>query len=418
MTQRKSIAGLTVAEGSPQIERVEQAYSRLGMFDPFIAAVMTKVERKVMKEKFTAMTNGHVVVYSEQFLQPLTLEQIYGLVLHESMHVILMHMWFRGDRDPALWNYANDAIINCLIRERGRSGAVSIDLPPGGVELSWVKPDMTSDEVYEKLRQNPPPQNGGGKGKGKGKGKGQAQGGSGSGDDGDDGDGGPNAGGFDGTGDLEDAPDEGRMADMQATIQAAAKMVRDCGQGSALIDRVLGGLKPPKVRWQDALRNMLTESARADYSYNRPSRRFLSSGLYLPSLHTPAMGGLLIGFDTSGSMGPEQCDQIASEIRAIADDLQPAFIEVVYCDYDVTRVEMFEREDMLQLKPLGGGGTRFQPVFEHAAKSGHHYAGMVYFTDMEGNLDECVEPEFPTLWANIGYREYAPPFGDALKVDL
>jgi len=406
MTQRQTLATMPVAQNSPQTERLEQAYSRLGMFDPFIAAVMTKVERRVVDANITACTNGHVVAYSEAFLAKQTTEQIYGLVMHESMHVVLMHMWFRGDRDPALWNYANDAIINKLIRDKGVSSGVAIDLPAGGVELKWVTEDMTSDEVYDRLRKNPPPPQGG-------KGKGEP----GDGEPGD-GEGNPAAGGFDGQGDIEDAPDEGRLLDMQAAIQAAAKMVRDCGQGSALIDRVLGGLKPPKVRWQDALRNMLTESARADYSFSRPSRRFMSSGLYLPSLNTPAMGGLLVGFDTSGSMGPEQCDQMASEIRAIAEDLQPAFIEVVYCDYSVTHVEMFERDDMLALHPKGGGGTRFQPVFEHATKSGHHYAGMVFLTDMEGNLDECVEPDYPVLWANIGYRDYDAPFGDVVKVDL
>jgi hypothetical protein len=42
----------------------------------------------------------------------------------------------------------------------------------------------------------------------------------------------------------------------------------------------------------------------------------------------------------------------------------------------------------------------------------------VYFTDMEGNLEECVEPEFPTIWANIGYREYPAPFGTYVKVNI
>lgn len=376
---------------SDTTSRLELAYSKLGLREPFIAAVMTKLAREVgdkVGERAipTAATNGHLVVYNPDFVAKQNDEELFGLVLHESLHVILMHMWNRGDRDPMLWVIANDAIINRMIKER------SYQLPAGGVHIAWVTDAMTSEEVYERLRQE----------QGKG---GKPQSGAGFDSDGD--------------GDLIDAPSEERRADMQATIMASAQMAKACGQGSALIDRILGDLKPPKVRWQDALRNMLTESARADYTYARFSRRFIASGLYMPSLHTPAMGGLMIGFDTSGSLfNQEACDRIASEIQSIADDLSPEFIEVAYCDTQVVKIERFERDDRLKLNPKGGGGTRFAPVFEHAAASGEHYVGLVFFTDMEGNLTECVEPEYPTLWANVGAGQYKQPFGDLVQVDL
>jgi predicted metal-dependent peptidase len=73
---------------------------------------------------------------------------------------------------------------------------------------------------------------------------------------------------------------------------------------------------------------------------------------------------------------------------------------------------------LLELKPKGGGGTRFQPVFEHFDETGEHYAGIIYFTDMEGDLDECVEPPCPVIWANIGRGDYTAPFGTAVKVPL
>jgi len=225
-------------------------------------------------------------------------------------------------------------------------------------------------------------------------------------------------GGFDGTGDLEDAQDDATRVDMEATIVASAKMAKDCGQGSSMIDRVLERVGEPMVRWQDVCRSMMTESCAADYTYTRPSRRFIGSGLYLPSLRSDALGGLAIGFDTSGSMGPKECNQIAAEIQAIVDDLQPSFVEVVYCDYVVTHVERFERDDPLVLQPKGGGGTRFQPVFEHFANTDERYCGMIFFTDMEGNLQECEEPPFPMIWADIGYSHPQEPFGTRVKVAL
>ena len=377
-------------------DRIDLAYSKLGLRESFIAAVMTRVKREISDKVSTAGTNGTWVRFNPAFCDPLTDEELFGLVLHESIHVVMMHMWRREGRDPSLWNYANDALINAYIRGRGWQ------LPKGGVNVSWVRESMSSEEVYAKLKQNPPPPQGG-KGSGDGDGDSEGQ---------------PNAGGFDGKGDLEDAQDEATRVDMEATIVAAAKMAKECGQGSSLIDRVLDKVGQPSVRWQDVTRSMMTESSAADYTYTRPSRRFIGSGLYMPSLRTDSLGGLAIGFDTSGSMGPKECNQIAAEIQAIVDDLQPSFVEVVYCDYEVTHIERFERDDLLALNPKGGGGTRFQPVFEHLDQSGEHYCGMIFFTDMEGNLNECEEPSYPVIWADIGQSHPREPFGTRVTVAL
>ena len=375
-------------------DRIDLAYSKLGLREAFIAAVMTRIKREVSDKVSTAGTNGSWVRFNPTWCEPLTDEELFGLVLHESCHVVLMHMWRRESRDPRLWNYANDAIINAYIRSRGWQ------LPKGGVHLKWVKEEHSSEYVYNKLKEEQQ-QSGGGSGDGDG-------------DDEQDGMG----GGFDGQGDLEDAQDEATRVDMEATIVAAAKMAKECGQGSSLIDRVLEHVGESKVRWQDVTRSMLTESAAADYSYLRPSRRFIGSGLYLPSLRSDALGGLAIGFDTSGSMGPRECNQIAAELQAIVDDLNPAFVEVAYCDSRVTHVERFERDEPLQLHPKGGGGTRFQPVFEHFAKTDERYCGMIFFTDMEGYLDECEEPSHPVIWADIGHSHPDAPFGTRVEVPL
>ncbi len=375
-------------------DRIDVAYSKLGLRESFIAAVMTRVKREVSDKVSTAGTNGTWVRFNPAFCDPLNDEELFGLVLHEACHVVMMHMWRREGRDPSLWNYANDALINAYIRSRGWQ------LPKGGVDLRWVRENMSSEEVYAKLKENPPPpSNGSGSGDGKG-------------------DGTPNAGGFDGKGDLEDAQDEATRVDMEATIVAAAKMAKECGQGSSMIDRILDNVGQPNVRWQDVTRSMMTESSAADYTYLRPSRRFIGSGLYMPSLRTDSLGGLAIGFDTSGSMGPKECNQIAAEIQAIVDDLQPSFVEVAYCDSSVTRVERFERDDKLELRPKGGGGTRFQPVFEHFENTGERYCGMIFFTDMEGDLAECEEPAYPVIWADIGHSHPSEPFGTRVTVAL
>ena len=67
-----------------------------------------------------------------------------------------------------------------------------------------------------------------------------------------------------------------------------------------------------------------------------------------------------------------------------------------------------------------GGGTRFKPVFDYFIKKSESetVAAMIYLTDMEGNLEECPQPDFPVLWGLVGAREYGAPFGKVVKVHL
>lgn len=381
-------------------ERIELAAAQLGLREPFVAAVVSKMRREVVTgdPEFTAATNGVYIRFGAEWCAQWTQEQLFGLYFHEALHVILMHMWRRDDRNPGIWNTANDAIINRMVLLKG------YQLPPGGVDIPWVTEAHDSEEVYNRLMQEATQPKGGKGGKG---GKGET--------------GEPQKGGWDNQGDLEDAPDEATKSDLEATILAAAKMARDCGDGSALINRILGTLGKPSVRWQDELRVCLRSSARDDFTYRKFSRRFIGRKMYMPSLHSDAIGGLAIGFDTSGSVSSAMAQQLAAEIQGIVDDVNPDWVEVVYCDSKIGGTQRFERGEMLDIKPVGGGGTRFRPVFDYLADKhagGDKVAALIYLTDMEGNLTECDEPDFPVVWGNVGSRECEAPFGSVVKVTL
>jgi predicted metal-dependent peptidase len=343
---------------------------------------------------FAAATNGAWIKFGREWCEKACddNDKLFGLMLHERMHILFMHMFRRDGRDMGLWNEANDAIINRNIKDMGYS------LPEGGVDIPWVRADMSSEEVYDRLKKEqppPPPKGGGGQGDGP-------------------------KGGWDNQGDLEDAPDQGAQGDLEATIRAAAQMARDCGDKSAMVDRILGTPAKATVNWKDEVRAALTSSSRDDFTYRRFSRRFVGRGLYLPSLHSDSLGGLLIGFDTSGSMSEEDCQQVAGEIQGIIDDLSPDWVEVVYCDSKIKATQRFVKGDQLELKPKGGGGTAFKPVFDYADKlqteGGERIAAMIYLTDMEGPMGDLVEPEFPVVWGCVYARPSAAPFGAVVQV--
>lgn len=388
--------------------RLETSASKIGLRQPFIMAATGRLPRIVVDDNphMTACTNGEWLKFGRKWVEEYVKddEELFGLDLHERLHVVLMHMWRREGRDPALWNYANDAIINATIRSMGYR------LPAGGVHVDWVTPDMSSEDVYNRLLQEQPPSGGkGGAGDGDGKGSGAPGG-----------DSGGKKGGWDNQGDLEDAPSDASMADMEATIRAAAQMARECGDGSALVNRILGATPKASVNWKDEVRAALTSSARDDFSFRRFSRRMLAHGLYLPALQSDAMGGLVIGFDTSGSMSEDDCRQVAGEIQGIVDDLSPDWVEVVYCDSKIGGTQRFERGDALELKPVGGGGTAFKPVFkymEDKQAEGERIAACIYLTDLDSyDLNSLQEPDFPVVWGNVYGRDKAVPFGKVVRV--
>jgi predicted metal-dependent peptidase len=87
-----------------------------------------------------------------------------------------------------------------------------------------------------------------------------------------------------------------------------------------------------KQDWRAILRDFVAATTPADYRWTLPNRRYIAAGLYLPSVFREGVGTIVIGVDTSGSIGTHELEQFAGEISAIAEEAQPEIIHVVYCD--------------------------------------------------------------------------------------
>ena len=65
----------------------------------------------------TAATDGRRFYYNSRFvmmLKPKELEFLFG---HEVLHCVYDHFGRRGDRDPRLWNCANDFCVNSDLKK-------------------------------------------------------------------------------------------------------------------------------------------------------------------------------------------------------------------------------------------------------------------------------------------------------------
>jgi len=86
----------------------------------------------------------------------------------------------------------------------------------------------------------------------------------------------------------------------------AIRSAVSCGHEPANLDRPLAESRQSKQDWRTILRDFVSATTPADYRWNPPNRRYAASGLYLPSVERTGLGTIVIGVDTSGSIGEQE----------------------------------------------------------------------------------------------------------------
>jgi predicted metal-dependent peptidase len=125
-----------------------------------------------------------------------------------------------------------------------------------------------------------------------------------------------------------------------------------------------------------------------------------------------------VAIDTSGSIGQREINTFFGELTGILDDVRPSKVYVMWCDARVHKVdEVDDSSDVNTLKPRGGGGTSFIPVFEEIEKLDIYPEALVYLTDGMGSFPQHA-PNYPVLWGDIYNRAAQYPFGEVVDVKL
>ena len=105
-------------------------------------------------------------------------------------------------------------------------------------------------------------------------------------------------------GDCAEAPVD-IAAEEQAWDEAmhqALNIVRAEGKVPGQVEETVQGAHASTLDWRTLLRRYMTDTAKRDYTWSQPNRRFIDSGLYLPAMHSDAMGTVVVLLDTSGSI--------------------------------------------------------------------------------------------------------------------
>lgn len=396
-------------------QKMEKARTILILDHYFFGHLTMKLSLSEDATARTAWTDGKQLVYAPEFIEKLTLQQCVAINAHEVMHCAMGHFW-RGDgKELKKWNVACDYEINGLLLKE------NFELP-AGVLHNPAFDGLSAEEIYHKL----PDDLGGKGGKGKGgKGKGETlKGGTGvpgqneSESDNDDPDDPDNfdpgkCGGVKPQNGSKSEKKESE-ANWKASTAQAAQMAKKQGLLPAHLAIPIKEVVDPPLPWFVLLRDFVEKTARNDYNFLRPNRRYVSGGIILPSLISEELPEVCIIVDTSGSTNDIQ-GEFAKEASGVLSAYRTR-IRLIFCDAKVHKEEVYSTDELpIKLKPIGGGGTSFVPAFDYVAKKGYTPSCIIYLTDLYGTFPK-QEPEYPVMW--VTPNDEKAPFGQTVKFNL
>lgn len=335
-------------------------------------------------------TDGDSLFYDEERVLAYPEDDLVTAVAHEVMHPALLHHTRRGERDLDQWNDAGDYAINLLLKD------AQFQVP-----TTWLIDErfrgMTTEQIYEALSSDQE-------------------------EEGDDGNNG--AGPTNGNNGMESKERPGCVLDAaqptqqeaqwQVTVKQAVALSSMMGREPAGMSLAVDKASEPRVDWRSVLRRFVQQLAPSDYSWRRPNRRYIASGLCMPELMAEELTLVALVADTSASTR-RVLSVFLAEVQSIIDDCQPRETVVIMADADVQSVTYFGRGESLKVQFIGFGGTDFRPAFGYVDTEQLDPACLIYLTDGEGTFPDRP-PEYPTLWA-ITTPGIEAPWGVTISID-
>jgi predicted metal-dependent peptidase len=390
--------------------RLQKARTVLLLDHPFFGSLLFRLKGGENRSIKTMATDGVSLFYNPDFVDTLNASTLCGVLAHEVLHPGLQHHVRRSGRDPKRWNEACDYAINPILLDAG------LHLPEGVLVDDRFR-DMSAEQIYNQLQTEAEQESGD---------TDEPQ------EDGGDGAGPSHAspGNFGvpsapetegGIGQVLDAPEvdeengtvEEQAREWSVAVNQAVTLAKQAGKVPSGIERTLDGTAEAAVDWRELLRRAWSDTTPADFSWMRPNRRHIWTGLYLPGVMREGIGEVAIAVDCSGSVNSRQLRLFEAEVRSILEGQRPQRIYVLYFDAVVHKVETLEAGQEVSLNPVGGGGTEFGPCFEWLDEHGVRPQTLVFLTDLYGSFPDS-EPAYPVLWASTGGGR--APFGQVIPM--
>jgi predicted metal-dependent peptidase len=388
-----------------QRKRIAASQIRLSESFPFFGALLMMAPIVMTNTIPTAATNGRDLLFNADFVHSLNAQELDGILVHELLHLALLHVPRRGVRDHMVWNIAADIHVNGIVYSLKQ-----LKLPAGAVEDLGLAP-LCVEEIYEKLLNDRKSTSNDRLTLRRQAHKLEVV-------------------------DLVELPDEGRDShDSRENSALSAQLVTtwtsnvSCALGmagkqhhgsppAALLRSVLEA-NSPQINWQSALWRSVV---RTPDDFAGFDRRHLWRGLYVEALESE-MVDIDVCIDTSGSVSDIQLSEFLGVLRNIVSSYPTVRCRLYYADTQC--VGPFEVYVDRPVAPaVGGGGTDFRPFFAAVAAQGaadgassNASPTVIYITDGYGTFPQTA-PDLEVLWVVTSGGKLSKdfPFGTVLRM--
>jgi len=401
--------------------KVKKAVNGLIFSQSFFSSII--LQQKIVEDNTmpTFSVDGTTLRYNSEFADTLSHCELQFVLLHEVLHLVLLHHCRLGNRDHKLFNMAADYAINPQLVAAGFKA-------PKGVLLDKKYSNLNAEDIYKILEKEESQKK---KNKGDKQNKGNPQDSNQKGEPNSNSQGQPSPGnGGDKPSDTEPTSfgeftpaQDTKIAEETIKIQVkqAANLAKAAGQlpGINLID-IIDKAHLPVYSWAETLARFLSEVCAKDYSFSKINRRHIGRGILLPCLDGQTTGKIVIAIDVSGSIQSDEISIMVNEVKSCLDclleDRGGVEIPVLYFDTKIQGVQIFDNSDV-KPKICGGGGTDIGCVFKYIDDNPEYQdcAACIVMTDGYGPVGNLI-PDYPVIFMlNMSNPSFSPGFGEVHK---
>jgi predicted metal-dependent peptidase len=407
-------------------------------------------------------------VYNKSFIEGLTIDELITIIAHELLHQVLLHHFRFMGKNHQLSNISEDICINSMLaKEHYIFPKISIKDDKGNTiekinglvpnsndemelnfdickviikDCSTKSAEMIYEEIIRELKNNSSYVEDEGDGEGsegddEGDGKGNSD------NDGD------KYGDGDGNGEGSEKQrlkkaikelskrvfDEHKKVDrtkmskkqireakknIEGVIREALEFSRSRGDTPFGIERLWGELHEEKFNWKILLQRYITEMLPYDQSWRNFGKKTYGTGVYTPMTLREQID-VMVAIDLSGSISNKDLTDFISEITGIAKQFKNRInMKIVTHECEVLdEFNVFNEDDIRNIKIKGGGGTSFEPTINYIKQNHKTTKCLIWLTDGEGEIELDKQP-FKIVWTltENGDEKLLNKSGDVLRL--
>lgn len=329
------------------------------------------------------------IIYNPGWLESLHPDIAVGALLHQLLHLMLLHPFRRNGREEALWATACDMAVNEHIPPHMLTeDAVTVSAMRS--EVAGLRESASAEEYYDVIKNSP---------------------------------------GLPGIlqtsvnikiilsngsqvecDTIEDNDDASAYAVMKGLLSDKVRYASDGGETSAALSMHLDTVyRSDRLNWRSILKRFITGRGRffTRKSYKRVSKRFDD---FPGNKHTSGID-VLVAVDESGSIPLQTFNAFYSEVLSIH---EITGVSMMVTRFDTTCTKPVPaRRFALDSVRVKSGGTDFRPVF--ALADSMRIPLLIIFTDGDGPAPGFANQK--TLWVlTPGGKK--PPFGESVVCDI